>query len=119
MPAALTASELSRIREDIEDQLTGAGVLLSGSAAADGAGGQTVTWGTLLNNVPCRFTQENGREQQAGGGMRWYTRNLLTVPTSVPIAAGHRFVYGGRTYAVTNVTVSTLLCVKRVILENV
>jgi hypothetical protein len=117
----LSAEELAHMR-------TGTGLLmpdtcniLSVTQTADGFGGITQTWGTVVT-VACRLdivpTQHD--EQVNGSSLRNFQETVLSIPFSTSIAVTNRVEHGGYTYNVlaTNVDQSWI-AVKRATLERI
>lgn len=116
----LPADELARLRDDIQSYtLVDTCAVLAGTATSDGMGGQVIAWGTTIASIACRLDQRAGREALVGGGYHWYTTNILSLPGTAVITTSQRVVYGGVTYAITNVNEGSGIAVKRATLERV
>ena len=103
--AGLSSSELSAIRDLVDDLLpdTG-GAVLSVTNVSDGMGGNTQTWGTAAGTLSYRLDPLRGVEQVTGEGINAFQAYRLTLPYDTTITTAHRFEDGsGNQYAVKSV----------------
>ena len=116
----LPTGELTRLRNDLAGYtLPDTCVILTGTATADGFGGQSVTWGTTTTGVACRVDHRQTREAMAGGGFQTFTQTTMTVPQATAITTANRVEWSANTYNVTSVSEGSLLGIKRLIVEKI
>jgi SPP1 family predicted phage head-tail adaptor len=120
MSDILSAAELADMRAAVEELMPDTCNLLTSTYTPDGAGGGTLTWGTVSAAVACRLDIESGMEQIAGGAMQPFTRTVLSIPYDTTITNEYRVEHGGYIYNVkaTNLDQSWPI-VKRVELSRV
>jgi head-tail adaptor len=99
---ALSSAELTQIRADVATLLPDTANILAGTLTPDGAGGQTVTWGTVAGTIACRLDPVRGREIDIGGQVQAFYGFVLTLPHGTTITAQHRVEVGGGTFAVVS-----------------
>ena len=120
----LTDNELKQIRTDIETQtMPDTCTILSGTAVADGMGGETVAWGTISTDVPFRLDArsgyvQGGAEQMSGAALRPFHEFIGTLPNSYTVTTEQRIIHSGVTYTVMSVNAGSWLACKRLILER-
>jgi hypothetical protein len=118
--SAIDTAMLAAMREAIEDLLPDTCDILSTSRSFDTMGGWTDTWGTATASVACRLDMKGGVEQLIGGGVRPYTRYMMSLPYNTTVTEANRIQHGGLSYAVISVNTSqSWQAVKRVELEKV
>jgi len=102
---ALTASELSSMREAVEDLLPDTCVIQSRSWQSDGMGGGSYIWTDAYTDVPCRLAPRRFREREAvvGDKLSVHSFWVLTLPHDQEIDETMRVVVGGETYEVVSV----------------
>ena len=86
----LTNSDLSVMRDAIEQLLPDTCNILAGTETSDGMGGVTLTWGTAGTAIPCRFDFKSGREFVVGVGLQSFTSAMLSLAYDVTITEVNR-----------------------------
>ena len=115
----LTDSELTNMRETIEDYLLPDTCdILSVTRASDAAGGFTETWGTATASAKCRLDTQNGRYMTLDGGVQSYKKLVLSLPYNTTITTANRVLYSGNTYQVISTNEGSNLAVKRAEVEK-
>lgn len=115
----LPIGELERLRKDILYTLPDVCAIYAASRTTDSYGGVIETWSPVYEQVPCRFDQQQGREQSAGEGMQWFTTNSLSIPIEYPVTIDNRIVYKDAYYSISNISAGSGLAIRRLILERV
>ena len=91
------------MRSVADDALPGTAVILSGSATADGLGGQTVAF-SASGTVACRMSpvgqDGSGGENVAGGEFTRASDWVMTVAYGTDVDGDDRVTYDGTTYEV-------------------
>lgn len=114
----LTSSELTYMRDAIEQLLPDTCTIQSVTTTPDGFGGVTETLTTTASNVACRLDMTSGREPAIGGAVQQFTSYMLSLPYNTTIAATDRVVINSVSYAVTSINEGiSWQAVKRVTLE--
>ena len=106
MTIGLTAAELAQMRADIAQLLPDTCNLLVSTYTSDGAGGGTVTWGTVTGGsaVPCRFDFVSpGNEAMNAAALTSYLGGVVSLPYDRTITETNRIEYNGEAWAVTGV----------------
>ena len=115
----IPTGELTAIRTEIGNLLPDTCSILTPAYTSDGAGGQTVTYGTVTG-VTCRLDALSGDESVSAGAVQSFGRYVLTIPTSGTIVPTNQVVHGGITYNVISVnTDASWQACKRSIVEMV
>jgi hypothetical protein len=96
----LSADELARIRSDLAGLLPDTCNLLAGTAAPDGFGGQTITWGTASASVACRKDYERGAKILSGEAQQIFTGWMFSLPYNTTVTETTRIEHGGKTYTI-------------------
>jgi len=105
----LSSAEIAQMRSDYEAiGLPDTCIILSGTVAADGQGGGTITWGTTTTGVKCRLDYvspsfQGGQESIAAGALQSFPSYFLAMPYNTAITTANRVEYGGATYNVSEV----------------
>lgn len=97
---ALTTIELTAMRTALEDLLPDTCVILTGTATPNGAGEETIAWGTTTTGVKCRLDPIRGAENMAGAAIQPYQRMQLTVPYNTALTAAQQVKVGTISYNV-------------------
>ena len=102
---SLSTYELAQTRLDTEEYLPDTCTIQTRSNAADGIGGQTVTWANTYTSVPCRIWLRiggalGGREQAVGDEPTAVTVWTISVHWDQALDNTMRVVHGGYTYEV-------------------
>jgi len=101
---SIPTSEITQLRTDLEAiALPDTVNILTGTLTADGAGGQTMTWGTTGTSIACRMDFTGGIEVLAAGALSPYSTWKLTLPNSATITTSNRVEHSGHTYNVITV----------------
>lgn len=119
----LNNSELSYMREAVEQLMPDTCNLLTATNTADGSGGVTTTWGTASASVACRMDYKTDTQQDekiTAFSVRPYSGFMLSIPYNTTINTEYRVEHGGFTYNVQAVNNDqSWIAVKRVVLERV
>lgn len=99
----LTANELTWMRDELENTLPDACVILSKTSVQNGSGGLTDTWGTASVTIGRIDTVTVYRADQAGK-LQSYTSQQVTLPYNASLTTDNRLEIGGSTYTVTGVS---------------
>lgn len=103
----LTDADLAYMQSTIADMFPDVCTILSEALSPDGQGGQTSTWGTVSQNVSCRFDEQSQRGINqlvpAAGALREAHRYMLSLPHDTAISAHDRVEFGSSTYNVISV----------------
>lgn len=120
MSNLLTARELARLQDDIEDTLPDLCNMGTFTNTSDGQGGFTQTKGTTAYDVPCRLDMQSAREALIAGAVQPYARYIMTLPHDKTITNNYWIEHNTKTYNVIGVALdpSWPVCV-RAILEAV
>lgn len=78
----------SRLREFVQVQ--------KATTAADGFGGQLVTWATETKNVPCAVRPVRGNEQELHERRVTVETFLVRLRYGVTVTTAHRLLWGAR-----------------------
>ena len=102
---SLTASELSAMRDHLEEILPDTCTIQTRSWQADGMGGGSYTWSDTYTNVKCRLAARPYREREevSGGRLTVHSVWVLTLPWDQAIDETMRVVHDGETYEVVAV----------------
>lgn len=100
---ALSNSDLTYMREAIENLLPGTCNILEITQTSDGQGGFTESWGTATATVSCRLDALRGEEILQGGAVQPQHRYVLTLAQDETIAATNRVEIGSDTFSVISV----------------
>jgi hypothetical protein len=116
--SALTAGELSDMRDDLESLLPDTCVVQSLTQTSDGQGGFTDTW-AASGTVVCRLDNGSGQKANVAQSVQPFSSWVLTVPQDASIGTDNRVVHGGETYAVIALSdTGSWLAVQRAMLER-
>lgn len=75
---------------------------------SDAAGGQTQTWHTVADSVPCRIDNPSGGEAVGvDGAIVAVTRQILFLPAGTDVAITDRVIHGDGEYEVVAAPVRT------------
>ena len=100
----LDSTDLSGMRDALEQLMPDTCTILSQTNTSDGQGGWVTTWGTVAVNVKCRI--DPGRkemyERVNGATLQPYSWWWLTLPWNQAIDETYRVVVNGDTYNVVN-----------------
>ena len=99
----ITASELSWMRDEIDDLLPDTCNILTLTMTKDGQGGWAEAWGTTTANQPCRFDNVTASERLGGGAIQPFHAYWVSFPHDTTITAEQRIEKGSDTFAVTSV----------------
>lgn len=115
----LPASELSRLRADMNFCLTETCDIYEATLTTDAVGGAVKAWTVKYRDVPCRMDQRQGRENNGAGGYQYYTKNIVSLPVMYAIMPAERILYGGNYYNVVSVNEGSGLAITRATVERV
>lgn len=100
----LNNSDLSYMRDTLEQIMPDTCVILTATNTSDGQGGYATTWGTATANLRCRI--DPGRkemyERVTGAVLQPFSWWQLTLPWDAVITTESRVVVNGDTYNVVN-----------------
>lgn len=100
----LSDKELAEMRAEAEKLLSDTCNILSKAYASDGAGGQTISWGTAAQNVSCRLVPKSSKaSDMEGGRINYHTMWLVHLPYDQDVAPDQRIVINGSNYDVQSV----------------
>lgn len=115
----MISSELARMRADIAELLWDVCDIFDPVRAADVYGGYVETWVQSGADVPCRMDHKTGQETLAGGAIKTYQGNVLTLAYNSGITTANRVRFGGQLYNVLAVSEGSDIAVRRVTVERV
>lgn len=110
----LTASDLTCMRDSVEQTLPGTVTISRATGSSDGMGGQTQAW-AAVGTVSARVApMGSGDEDILGAVLRGRTGWMVTLPEGTDVTERDRVVYAGQTFEVlrTSSPMSYETCVR-------
>lgn len=101
----LTSSEISLMRDTIEQALPGSAVIQTATRTSDGQGGWIPTY-SASGTVAARLSPEGnlrGEEPEIAGRIGEVANLILTIPAETTITANDRVTYDGDTFEVVEI----------------
>ena len=99
----LTASELTTMRDAIEELLPDVANICTVTNTPDGEGGWTVSRATSGTSIACRLDVITGNEMLTGGAMQSYTTYKLSLPYDTTVNPSNIIEHSNVDYAVKSV----------------
>lgn len=97
------AAQMTKIRARAEVMLPGTCTIQSGTITLDAIGGNTITFGDVATDVPCKLAAKSSSQAEVGSKFTAYTEWVFHLPHDQDVAVGQRIVYGGDNYEIVSV----------------
>lgn len=95
----LTAAELSRMRDVMEEALPGTAIIQRSTWSSDGGGGGSLSW-QAVGTVSSRIAPAGGGDAVVGARLSPQTTHQATFPWDVDLRHEDRVIIGGGTYMI-------------------